>query len=45
MKQIGKGERIYDLDEDISHNTAMTLTLDPETWFKVNAHPLHQGAL
>lgn len=39
------GERIYDLDEVISHNTAMTLTLDPETWFKVTAHPLHQGAL
>lgn len=28
-----------------SHNSAMTLTLNLETWFKVTAHPLPKGAL
>lgn len=38
---MDEGERIYD-PERIFHS-AVTLTLDLETWFKVTAHPLFKG--
>lgn len=33
-------EIIYDLEKDFSYNSALTLTLDLETYFKVIAHRL-----
>lgn len=33
--RLDHGERIYDPDKDFSHNSAITLTFDLETWFKV----------
>lgn len=37
--------RRYALDKEFSYNSAMTLTLDLETRFKITVHPLHKGTL
>lgn len=38
--RLDQGEGIYDPYRDFSLNSAMTLTLDQETCFKITAHPL-----
>lgn len=43
--RLNKGERRYALDKDFVYNSAMTLTVDLKTWFKVTAHPLPIGTL
>lgn len=45
MSRLEQGERIYDLDKDFSHNSAMSLSLDLETWYKVTAYPLLKDSL
>lgn len=42
---LDQGERIYDLDKDFSGNSAMTLILDLQTWFKVTSHTSSKGTL
>lgn len=42
---LDQGERIYDLDKDFADNSAMTLTLNLETWFEVTAKTLPKDTL
>lgn len=39
-----KGEKTFP-DKDFSYDSAMTLTLDLETWFQVTAQPLQKVIL
>lgn len=43
--RLDHGKRIYDLDKDFSHNSALTLTLRPKNLIKVTAHPSPKGTL
>lgn len=45
MSQIGPRKEYMRSDKDISDNTAMTLTFDVETWFKLIAQPLPKDTL
>lgn len=40
---LDEGEKRYSLDNNFSYNSAMTLTLDLETWLKVTVYPLPKG--
>lgn len=35
LKQLGQGKRIYRLDKDFTCKSAMTLSFDQESWFKI----------
>lgn len=43
--RLDQGERICDPDNDSSDNSAITLTLDLEFWFKVTTHPSPNDSL
>lgn len=45
MSQIGPRKEYMWSDKDISDNSAMTLTFDVETWFKLIAQPLPKDIL
>lgn len=42
---MDEGEKRYALDKNFSYNSAMTLTLDLETWLKVTVYPLPKGTM